>query len=88
MVALERVLRQAEQERKVDKAMWHCRRDRRSTAQASSNVTSSSPVARAKTLLENWDESRRQFVKVLPTEYKRALGEMAAKKANKEVLAA
>jgi glutamate synthase (NADPH/NADH) large chain len=27
-------------------------------------------------------------VKVFPTEYKRALGEMAAKKANKEVLAA
>ncbi len=43
---------------------------------------------RAKALLENWDASRRQFVKVFPTEYKRALGEMAAKKANKEVLAA
>ncbi len=43
---------------------------------------------RAKALLENWDASRRQFVKVFPTEYKRALGEMAAKKAKQEVLAA
>jgi len=43
---------------------------------------------RAKSLLENWDAARRQFVKVFPHEYKRALGEIGAKKAAKEVLAA
>jgi glutamate synthase (NADPH/NADH) large chain len=31
---------------------------------------------RAKALLADWDKSRARFVKVLPTEYKRALGEL------------
>ena len=33
----------------------------------------------AKALLESWDSSRRQFVKVFPVDYKRALGEMGVK---------
>ena len=33
---------------------------------------------RARNLLDNWNESRKQFVKVFPTEYKRALAEMNA----------
>jgi hypothetical protein len=31
-------------------------------------------------LLDNWDASRLKFVKVFPNEYKRALGEIHAKK--------
>ena len=34
---------------------------------------------RARDLLDNWAESRGKFVKVFPHEYKRALGELAAK---------
>lgn len=33
---------------------------------------------RAREILDNWAEQRAKFVKVFPTEYKRALGEMAA----------
>jgi glutamate synthase (NADPH) large chain len=36
---------------------------------------------RAREILDNWAEQRGKFVKVFPTEYKRALGEMAAKAA-------
>ena len=35
----------------------------------------------AKKILENWDASRAKFVKVMPKEYKRALGEMFVKQA-------
>ena len=35
---------------------------------------------RARELLDNWDVSRQKFVKVFPNEYKRALGEIHAKK--------
>jgi glutamate synthase (NADPH/NADH) large chain len=89
MVALDPVLQQAEQERTVDKSLWHTGTTDEALLKGlieSHFQFTGSP--RAKALLENWDASRRQFVKVFPTEYKRALGEMAAKKANKEVLAA
>jgi glutamate synthase (NADPH/NADH) large chain len=33
---------------------------------------------RAKTLLENWPESRAAFVKIMPKEYRRALKEINA----------
>ena len=36
---------------------------------------------RAREILDNWSEQRSKFVKVFPTEYKRALGEMAVKAA-------
>jgi glutamate synthase domain-containing protein 3 len=35
---------------------------------------------RARELLDQWDTARTKFVKVFPTEYKRALGEIYAKK--------
>ena len=35
---------------------------------------------RARELLDNWEQSRQKFVKVFPLEYKRALGEIHAKK--------
>jgi len=36
---------------------------------------------RARELLDNWATARAKFVKVFPNEYKRALGEINAKKA-------
>jgi len=89
MVALEPVLQQAEQERTVDKALWHMgQTDEALLKGLIERHFQFTGSPRAKALLENWDASRRQFVKVFPTEYKRALGEMGAKKAAKEVLAA
>jgi glutamate synthase (NADPH/NADH) large chain/glutamate synthase (ferredoxin) len=35
---------------------------------------------RARELLDNWDATRARFVKVFPNEYKRALGEIHARK--------
>jgi len=35
--------------------------------------------ALARTILERWTEYRAKFVKVFPREYRRALGELAAK---------
>ena len=47
---------------------------------------------RARNILDDWANQRARFVKVFPTEYKRALGEMwaaaSAKHAAKEKLAA
>jgi len=89
MVALEPVLQQAEQERTVDRALWHTgvtdEALLKGLVERHFQFTGS---PRAKSLLEEWDTSRRHFVKVFPTEYKRALGELGAKKAAKEALAA
>ena len=89
MVALEPVLQQAEQERTVDRALWHAGTTDeallKGLVERHFQFTGS---PRAKSLLENWDAARRQFVKVFPHEYKRALGEIGAKKAAKEELAA
>ena len=38
---------------------------------------------RAKEILRDWDVSRKRFVKVFPTEYKRALGELWEKAQSK-----
>jgi glutamate synthase (NADPH) large chain len=40
---------------------------------------------RAREILDNWSEQRAKFVKVLPTEYKRAMTELAAKKSKAAV---
>ena len=42
---------------------------------------------RAKAILADWENTRSRFVKVLPTEYKRALGELWEKAQNKTVAA-
>lgn len=89
MVALDPVLPQAEQERTVDRALWHAGATDeallKGLVERHFQFTGS---PRAKSLLENWDAARRQFVKVFPHEYKRALGELGAKKAANEELAA
>ena len=50
----------------------------KSLIQSHANFTGS---ARATTILANWNVWLPKFIKVMPTEYRRALGELAAKKA-------
>jgi glutamate synthase (NADPH) large chain len=82
MVALEKVLPAAEQENILDRAIWH--RDQTDEAQLKKLLEEHNRWTgskRARELLDNWEVARGKFVKVFPTEYKRALGEINAKKA-------
>ena len=84
MVALEAVLASADQEKGQSPASWHKVGGKRQLDEAilkglieqHFRFTGSE---RAKALLADWATARRKFVKVFPTEYKRALGEMYAK---------
>ncbi|MEO6354400.1 MAG: glutamate synthase-related protein, partial [Burkholderiaceae bacterium] len=85
MVDLNSVLSSAEQERTVDRAIWHTV-VRGGEAQTHEAILKGlierhfkyTGSTRARTLLDSWNESRKQFIKVFPTEYKRALAEMNA----------
>ncbi|MDD0839183.1 glutamate synthase-related protein [Curvibacter sp. HBC61] len=81
MVSLDKVLPAAEQEATIDSAIWH--RDQTDEAQLKKLLEDHhrwTGSKRARELLDNWNEARAKFVKVFPTEYKRALGEINAKK--------
>ena len=85
MVALEPVLSASEQESTVAKASWHSltRGGERQTDEAIlkgliERHFKHTGSTRARTLLDDWSNARAKFVKVFPTEYKRALGEMHA----------
>jgi len=91
MVSMEKVLTAAEQEKTINRAVWH--RDQTDEAQLKKLLEDHhrwTGSKRARELLDNWNESRAKFVKVFPNEYKRALGEINAKKlaAPQEVVAA
>ncbi|HEY1104303.1 MAG TPA: glutamate synthase subunit alpha, partial [Burkholderiaceae bacterium] len=80
MVTLEKVLTAKEQETAVDRAVWH--RDQSDEAQLKKLLEDHNRWTgskRARELLDNWAEARLKFVKVFPTEYKRALGEISAR---------
>ena len=81
MVALERVLPEAEQRATMGEALWHRGRSDeeqlRALLQAHHRWTGS---LRARELLDQWEVARGRFVKVFPHEYKRALGEMGARR--------
>ncbi|MFO1263674.1 MAG: glutamate synthase-related protein [Rhodoferax sp.] len=80
-VALERVLPAYEQEAAIDRAIWH--RNLSDEAQLRRLLEEHNRWTgsrRARDLLDHWEESRAKFVKVFPHEYKRALGELHAKK--------
>ncbi len=81
MVSLEKVLTTAEQTATIDKAVWH--RDQSDEAQLKKLLEDHNRWTgsrRARELLDNWAEARAKFVKVFPNEYKRALGEIHARK--------
>jgi glutamate synthase (NADPH/NADH) large chain len=88
MVALEPVLSAAEQSANTDHSLWH------SQLRGGEGETDEAILkglierhfkhtgsTRARTLLDDWTLGRSKFVKVFPTEYKRALGEMHTAKA-------
>ncbi len=80
MVTLEKVLAASEQEASIDKAVWH--RGQTDEAQLRKLLEDHNRWTgskRARELLDNWTEARGKFVKVFPTEYKRALGEIHAR---------
>ncbi|WP_034295562.1 glutamate synthase-related protein [Herbaspirillum sp. RV1423] len=96
MVALDKVLSETEQEALSDRAVWHSLQ-RGGAGQTDEAILRSlierhfkyTGSTRARYLLDNWAASRGKFVKVFPTEYKRALGELNAAKATaKEKVAA
>jgi glutamate synthase (NADPH/NADH) large chain/glutamate synthase (ferredoxin) len=81
MVSLEKVLTAAEQEATVSPAVWH----KGSTDEALLKGLLEDHLRwtgsrRARELLDDWANARTKFVKVFPNEYKRALGEIHAKK--------
>ncbi|MFH1603946.1 MAG: glutamate synthase-related protein, partial [Pseudomonadota bacterium] len=81
MVRLEAVLPEAEQERRIPRELWHggaldevlLKR----MIETHARRTGSAQAAR---ILEDWGVCRGKFVKVFPNEYRRALGELAAKR--------
>jgi glutamate synthase (NADPH/NADH) large chain/glutamate synthase (ferredoxin) len=80
MVSLDKVLTAKEQEDQIDKAVWH--RGETDEAQLRKLLEDHNRWTgskRARELLDQWDSARTKFVKVFPTEYKRALGEIYAK---------
>ena len=80
MVSLEKVLSAAEQAASSDKSIWHGgQSDEAQLKLLLSEHNRWTGSKRARELLDHWEASRAKFVKVFPNEYKRALGEMAAK---------
>ncbi|MFZ9439217.1 MAG: glutamate synthase-related protein, partial [Hylemonella sp.] len=92
MVSLEKVLSVAEQEASLDRGIWHRgQADEVQLKKLLEDHNRWTGSKRARDLLDNWVEARSKFVKVFPNEYKRALGEISAKKAkaaNKQEAAA
>ncbi len=81
MVSLQKVLTTAEQAETLNPSLWHrgiSDEDQLKQLLADHNRWTGSK--RARELLDNWDTTRQKFVKVFPNEYKRALGELYAKK--------
>ena len=81
-VALDKVLPAAEQEKTVDFAIWHKgQTDEALLKKLIEDHHRWTGSLRARDILDNWSEARTKFVKVFPTEYKRALAEINAAKA-------
>ena len=84
MVQLEPVLAEAEQEGKLARGLWHYgRADESILKELIENHSRYTGSHHAKHILDNWNSYRGKFVKVFPNEYRRALGELAAKGAKK-----
>jgi glutamate synthase (NADPH/NADH) large chain len=80
MVALDPVLAEHEQEAKLAREFWHKGvADETHLRRLLERHVRYTGSARAKQILERWSEYRPKFVKVFPNEYRRALGELAAK---------
>jgi len=81
MVSLGKVVSAAEQSKELDPSLWH--RGQTDEAQLRTLLADHhrwTGSKRARDLLDDWETSRQKFVKVFPNEYRRALGEIHAKK--------
>jgi glutamate synthase domain-containing protein 3 len=93
MVALDPVLTAAEQAAKLDRALWH--RVGGGEAEADEALLKRliedhhrwTGSLRAREILDQWAEARGRFVKVFPSEYKRALGELHSARQAEQALA-
>jgi glutamate synthase (NADPH/NADH) large chain len=80
MVQLEGLLAENDQESKVPVETWHLGRADESIVKGLlANHVRYTGSGLASQILERWSEYRPKFVKVFPNEYRRALGELAAK---------
>ncbi len=80
MVDLEPLLGESEQEAKVSRDIWHYgQADEQLLRHLIENHVRFTGSVRGRELLDNWSAARARFVKVFPKEYRRALGELAAK---------
>jgi glutamate synthase domain-containing protein 3 len=80
MVSLEPVLAEVEQEARLARDLWHLgQSDEALLRHVLSNHAHWSGSARAHAMVDNWGDWRPRFVKVFPNEYRRALGELAAR---------
>ncbi|SNT04099.1 glutamate synthase (NADPH/NADH) large chain [Noviherbaspirillum humi] len=94
MVTLETVLSSSEQENTMDRAIWHSQA-RNGEGQTDEAILKGlierhfkyTGSTRARNLLDDWATARTKFVKVFPTEYKRALGEINAAKSKEKIAA-
>jgi len=86
MVSLDKLLPAHEQEATMDKAVWHklgdgeARSDEAILKKLIEDHHRWTGSQRARDILDHWAESRAKFIKVFPTEYRRALGELGAAK--------
>ncbi len=81
MVGIEKLLPDQEQVDTVDAALWHKGvSDEQQVKKLLEEHNRWTGSKRARDLLDNWETARRQFVKVFPHEYKRALAQMGQSK--------
>ena len=81
MVALDKVLPAAEQKAQGEVGTWHRgKTDEEQLRQLIEDHHRWTGSIRARELLDHWAQARSRFVKVFPNEYKRALGEIYAKR--------
>ena len=80
MVKLEPLLAEAEQDAKVSRDIWHMgESDEAVLRRFVENHARYTGSTRAQQILADWPAARSKFIKVFPNEYRRALGELAAK---------
>jgi glutamate synthase (NADPH) large chain len=79
MVSLDKVLTTAEQQAQLDPAIWHRgQSDEALLKKLIEDHHKWTGSLRAREILDQWASARAKFVKVFPTEYKRALAEIHA----------
>jgi len=80
MVQLEPVLSKAEQEGRLERGLWHLgQADETVLKRLVENHAKYTGSTRAKKVISGWAQYRGKFIKIFPHEYRRALGDLAAK---------